>query len=345
MKWVLGGRPRSWLATEELRTIREITPTGKKRALSSSHFVCFRDRRILGSRTKTLNAPEEQQNRCLWYGLDVVITREAREAVEYALMEAEALGTETDEVDHGFLRVTAYFDNVPERERVRGELQEALRIYSLPSSSVRDMSVREVADEDWLGEWKKSWQPVEVGERFIIAPPWSEIRDALDRVVIRIEPGMAFGTGTHETTRLCLAAIEKHFDGGSFLDVGTGTGILAIAAAKLFPEARVEACDTDAEAIGIAEENAQLNGVRDIVFRVGSVEDGRTASAGCVCANLTAGMITQMLPALIGATCGRLILSGILDSQRDIVLTRLQELGVSEAPEVISEDEWVCIVI
>jgi ribosomal protein L11 methyltransferase len=306
--------------------------------------VSLRGPSYSGRQRKTLNALKEQQQRHLWYGLDVVTTNEAREAVAYALMEAGALGTETEEGDPGLLRVTAYFDSVPKRERVRGTLQEALRIYSLPSSSVRDMSVREVADQDWLGEWKKSWQPVEVGKRFIIAPPWSEIRDPLDRVVIRIEPGMAFGTGTHETTRLCLAAIEKHFDGGSFLDVGTGTGILAIAAAKLFPEARVEACDTDAEAIGIAEENARLNGVPEIVFRVGSVEEGGTASADCVCANLTAGMITQILPALMGATCGRLILSGILDFQKDVVLTRLQELGVSETPEVTSEGEWVCIV-
>ena len=213
-----------------------------------------------------MNAPKEQPEKCLWYGLDVVVTSEAREAVEYALMEAGALGTETEEGDTDVLHVTAYFDSVPERERVRGELQEALRIYSLPSSSVREMSVREVADEDWLGEWKKSWQPVEVGERFIIAPPWSEIRETHDRMVIRIEPGMAFGTGTHETTRIFLASIEKHIAGGRFLDVGTGTGILAIAAAKLIPEARVEACDTDAEAIGIAAEKAELNGVPDIVF-------------------------------------------------------------------------------
>ena len=291
---------------------------------------------------KTLNASGEQQKR-LWYGLDLIITSEAREAVEYALMEAGSLGTETRERDSRFLRVTAYFENVPERELVRRELQEALRIYSLPSPSVRDISIREVAERDWLGEWKKSWQPVEVGLRFIIAPPWSEIHNPLDRLVIRIEPGMAFGTGTHETTRLCLAAIEKHFEGGSFLDVGTGTGILAIAAAKLFPDSRIEACDTDAEAIAIAKENARLNAVPELVFHVGSVE--KIASASCVCANLTADTIIQILPALAGATCGRLILSGILDSQKDAVIAGLQELGLSESTEVSSEGEWVCIVV
>ena len=204
-----------------------------------------------------------------WYALDVDIEREAHEAVEYALMEAGALGTET--TDRG---VTAYFAETPSRERVRNELFEALRIYDLPSSSVRDMSLREVAQRDWLEEWKQSWQPVEIG-RFIIAPPWSNLGDRIDRHVIRIEPGMAFGTGTHETTRLCLDAIQNHYAGGSFLDVGTGTGILAIAAAKLFPEARIEACDTDGTAIAIARENAELNGVaKQINFWAGSIDEG-----------------------------------------------------------------------
>ena len=235
-----------------------------------------------------MSGPKEQPKRRLWYALDVDLEFPAREAVEYALMEAGALGTETNDGDS--FCVTAYFNEMPASERVRAELFEALRIYNLPSSAVRDVSVREVADHDWLGEWKKSWQPVEVERRFIIAPPWSEIRDAGDRIVIRIEPGMAFGTGTHETTRLCLAAVEKHFEGGSFLDVGTGTGILAIAAAKLFPNARIEACDTDAEAVGIARENARLNGVgSNIAFTVGTIDESSTASADCVCANLTAG--------------------------------------------------------
>src|SRR6266850_3276311 len=190
----------------------------------------------------------------MWYALDLIIGAEAHEAVEYALMEAGALGTETNDApnqDEELLRVTAYFDHTPELERVRAELAEALHIYDLPSSSVRDMSFREVSNQDWLGEWKKSWQPVEIG-RLVIAPPWSEVKAAKDRVVIRIEPGMAFGTGTHETTRLCLKAIMRFFKGGSFLDVGTGTGILAIAAARLSPEAEISACDTDPTAIEIA---------------------------------------------------------------------------------------------
>jgi ribosomal protein L11 methyltransferase len=232
----------------------------------------------------------------------------------------------------------------PAREQVRAALSEALRIYALPSAAVRDVQVREVAARDWLAEWKQSWQPVAVGERFVIAPPWTEIKNSSARIVLRIEPGMAFGTGTHETTRLCLAAIEKHFRGASLLDVGTGTGILAIAAAKLAPQARVSACDTDAEAIDIARANARLNGVADrIDFYVGSV-DAQTASADCVCANLTADVIVPLLPALVGATCGRLILSGILDAQADAVRAALRELGTNDCATT-TDGEWVALVV
>ena len=271
-----------------------------------------------------------------WFALDVDIDGAAHEAVEYALMEAGALGTET--TDHG---VTAYFAETPNRERVRNELFEALRIYDLPSSSVRDMNLRAVADRDWLEEWKQSWQPVEI-ERFIIAPPWSDLGDIHDRFVIRIEPGMAFGTGTHETTRLCLDAIQKHFTGGSFLDVGTGTGILAIAAAKLYSQAHVEACDTDETAIVIAHENADLNGVA-IDFWAGSIDDS-TASADLVVANLTADVITSIMPALVGVTCGKLILSGILETQIDMVQASLHQSGIDEF-EITQDGEWIALIV
>jgi ribosomal protein L11 methyltransferase len=276
-----------------------------------------------------------------WYALDVTCEAAAVEAVEYALMEAGALGTESAEEEGA--RVTAYFDSPPEVERVRAALLDALRVYGLASSDVRELKFREVEGRDWLAEWKRGWRPAFVG-RFVVAPPWSEVGDAAGRLVIRVEPGMAFGTGTHETTRLCLAAVEKHFRGGSFLDVGTGTGVLAIAAAMLNPSARVEACDTDPLAVSVAEENARLNGVAGrIAFRVGSVEDS-TPSADVVCANLTADVILLLLPALTAATCGRLILSGILDTQAEQVWARLLELGAEDC-EVTRDGEWVAITV
>lgn len=288
---------------------------------------------------------DDAEPRRVWHALEVTIEPAAREAVEYALMEAGALGTEVADEDSEFTRLVAYFDRPPEREQLRSALFDALRIYGLPSSSVREMEPREVADRDWLGEWKRSWQPSRVGRRFIVAPPWSEVALEEERIVLRIEPGMAFGTGTHETTRLCLAAIEKYFTGKSFLDVGTGTGILAIAAARLNSQARIEACDTDAEAVEIARENAVLNEVAErINFRVGTIDE-TTASADLVCANLTADVIVPLLPALVGATCGRLILSGILDWQAESVIGRLRELGITGHLEIINDGEWVAIIV
>jgi ribosomal protein L11 methyltransferase len=275
-----------------------------------------------------------------WYAVDVVVEPVGVEAVEYALLEAGAMGAEERNADAETI-VTGYFPTVPDREAIRAELAEALRIYDLPTSSARSMASREIPHHDWLAEWKANWQPAKIG-RFVIAPPWSEVADVPGQIVIRIEPGMAFGTGTHETTRLCLHAIEENFAGGSFLDVGTGTGILAIAAAKLFPKAQVEACDTDADAVAIAVENARLNKVKKIAFRVGTLD--QAASADLVCANLTADVILPMLADLVAVTCGRLVLSGILREQAGEIEARLTELGVEEF-ETREDGEWVSITV
>ena len=278
-----------------------------------------------------------------WSAVILLCEATAREAVEYALMEAGAQGTETNDHHDGLLQIKGYFDAVPDRELIRAELLESLRIYNLPSSSVREMSAEEVADRDWLEEWKRNWQPVVTG-RFVIAPPWSDLSKSPNQIVIRIEPGMAFGTGTHETTRLCLTAIEKHYSGGSFLDVGTGTGILAIAAAKVSPRSHFEACDVDEEAVGIAIENATLNDVGQLIkFRVGSVDDD-SASADFVCANLTADVILPMIPTLIRLSCGKLVLSGILDAQLNSIREALHREGV-DGIEVTQDGEWVCCVV
>lgn len=282
-----------------------------------------------------------------WQAVDATVSADAREAIEYGMMEAGAVGTEAKELA-GEVAITGYFEPPAGDAKIREALREALRIYDLAATPTVELKFREVADADWLEEWKKHWQPVAVG-RFIIAPPWSDVpvsagESGAEPIIVRINPGMAFGTGTHETTRLCLKAIEKHFGGGSFLDVGTGTGILAIAAAKMFPEARIEAYDTDAEAIEIAKENAQLNEVRDgIDFRVGSIGE-QTASADLVVANLTAPVIVELLPALLGVTCGALVLSGILEPQLDMVQSRLLELS-AQVREIERDGEWIALVV
>jgi ribosomal protein L11 methyltransferase len=290
-------------------------------------------------------------------------------------MEAGATGTETVDSAHGRMSIAAYFDSPESLKTARASVLKALQIYGFDQTALLEFQTREIADQDWLAEWKKHWRPVEVG-RFIVAPPWdvsvpgavatgsgdpSAIADPVATTTPRelpawgprsapgtdtiiINPGMAFGTGTHETTRLCLKAIEKYYAGGSFLDVGTGTGILAIAAAKLAPHATIIGCDTDAEAIDIAGENARLNDVGDrINFRVGTIDD-ETPSADLVCANLTAPVIVELLPALLGVTCGRLILSGILETQFEMVNVRLVEQSAT-VNEILQDNEWLALVI
>jgi ribosomal protein L11 methyltransferase len=285
-----------------------------------------------------------------WYAIDVTALSEAREAIEYGLMDGGATGTEANESDSAKVIVSGYFETPPDVQAIREAVSDALRIYDFAPSLVKGLNLREFADRDWLAEWKKHWRPVEVG-RFVIAPPWIESAgpapaDGLstDRIVVRINPGMAFGTGTHETTRLCLKALEKHFHGGSFLDVGTGTGILAIAAAKLFTDARIQAFDTDTEAIEIARGNARLNEVSERITIVAGTVDEQTPSADLVCANLTAPVISNLLPLLLGVTCGHLILSGILDSQLELLESNLSKLGVHDF-EVDQDDEWIALVV
>ena len=280
----------------------------------------------------------------LWYAVDISLETAAQEAVEYALMEAGANGTETSEAGDDIMTATGYFDAPPDGSELKEAIRDALQLYDLKTTAVREVSQREVADQDWLGEWKKGWQPVSIGKRFVVAPPWSIVPPALDRLVIQIEPGMAFGTGTHETTRLCLTAIENYFEGGSFLDVGTGTGILAIAAARLYPRATVDAYDTDEEAIVIARENAELNDCSQIRFRAGTI-DATTPSADCVVANLTADVILPLLPQLVGVYCKRLILSGILATQEEQVRIALHANSIDQICEVLSDGEWIAVVV
>jgi ribosomal protein L11 methyltransferase len=209
-----------------------------------------------------------------------------------------------------------------------------------------------VEETDWLAEWKKHWRPTRVG-RFLIAPSWENVNDVdSDTIVIRIEPNMAFGTGTHETTKLCLQAIDRHYRPEmSFLDVGTGTGILAIAAAKVQEaasavngKASVLAIEIDTGSVAIARENAVTNAVADkLEIREQTLND-TVPAFDFVCANLTIDIILQILPLLVDRFKRALVLSGILAEQEQIITSELAKFDAGQ--HAIERDgEWISVLI
>lgn len=284
-----------------------------------------------------------------WFALDILIDSNASEAIEFALNELEALGTEINNLGKlptETLTVVGYFNEKPDDGILQHQLSEALRIYNFDESAIKNLTWREVENQDWLAEWKKTWKPT-VTDKFIIAPLWETVEDT-DKIVIRIEPSMAFGTGTHETTRLCLQAIEQYYNGESFFDVGTGTGILAIGAAKIQGKRKkvkrkILGCDTDKDSIVIAKENAEVNGLSEIEFYVGSIDEN-TPKFEFVCANLTADVIIPILPLLVEKSEKSLVLSGILQEQETLVLGELKKLGI-ENGEVKIDGEWISILV
>lgn len=280
-----------------------------------------------------------------WFAVDILIASVATEAAEFALNELDALGTEIDSLRKQKdepLRVSGYFEVLPDETEIKNRVQDAIRIYGLDISCLVSVETRTVEQTDWLAEWKKHWRPTTIG-RFVIAPPWEEVEDET-KIVIRIEPNMAFGTGTHETTKLCVKAIDTLYrQEQSVLDVGTGTGILAIAAAKL-GGTRILACDTDVDSVAIARENAVLNGVGgQIEYFDGSI-DSDTPKFDFVCANLTIDVILPLLDDLLASTGEILLLSGILSEQKEMITDALGNRGISNF-EIDSDGEWISVVV
>ena len=283
-----------------------------------------------------------------WYALEVTADTEAAEAVEFALNELDALGTEINNLGKNqteTLTIIGYFDAPFANQIWQKTLLEAVQIYGFSAEAIEKTEWREVENQDWLAEWKKHWRPTETA-RFIIAPTWENVESS-DKIVIRIEPSMAFGTGTHETTRLCLRAIEENYQSEmSFLDVGTGTGILAIAASKSQIsnlKSQILACDTDEDSIKIAEENAELNETPNIEFYVGSISPN-TPEFDFVCANLTADVILPMLPLLVEKSKNYLVLSGILKEQEKLVTDELNKLPINDY-KIETDGEWISISV
>ena len=178
-----------------------------------------------------------------------------------------------------------------------------------------------VEQEDWQNGWRKYYHPMEIGSRLAVVPSWQQYDT--DRVKLILDPGLAFGTGGHETTSLCLEALDEQVRGGErVLDIGTGSGILAIAALKL-GAASAEGVDIDPVAVRTAGENAALNGVQDkLTVLVGDLSDKASGTYDIITANIVANAILSLAPAVPGlmAEGATFIASGIIDSRKDEVI-------------------------
>jgi ribosomal protein L11 methyltransferase len=209
------------------------------------------------------------------------------------------------------------------------------------------VQTHEVDEEDWATAWKKYYHPVKISGRFTIVPTW-ETYDPVDsdELIIELDPGMAFGTGTHPTTVMCLQALEKYVKkGDSVIDVGTGSGVLSIGAA-LLGASKVHALDLDEVAVKAAKENIALNNVEEVVeVTHGNLLDSIKESASIIVANILAEVIMtfsedaySILP-----EDGLFIVSGIIAQKRDLVKDDLQSKGFEIIESVLME-EWVAIV-
>lgn len=294
---------------------------------------------------------DQQQQPNEWFALEVTAASDAAEAIEFAMNELDCLGSEINSLRKKpgeDLTISGYFEREIDEETVAEAIGYALEVYGLSPESVRGRSWRRIGKTDWLYDWKKHWKPTTIGS-FVVSPPWETVNDT-DRHVIFIEPNMAFGTGTHPTTQLCLEAIgDIYLPGETLLDVGTGTGILAIGAALMNAAEerempRLTGCDLDAGSIDIARENAELNEVGGTIdFYVGSIAED-TEPSDLVVANLTIDVIKPLLDILLAKAKRILMLSGVLVEQREELVSELEKRGITEA-EIRTSGEWIAAII
>jgi ribosomal protein L11 methyltransferase len=205
---------------------------------------------------------------------------------------------------------------------------------------------KELDEQDWAHSWKAYFWPQKVGSRLVVKPTWREYKAEPDDIVVELDPGMAFGTGTHPTTALCLGMIEKHVrKGDSFLDVGTGSGILMIAAAKM-GAVRLCGIDKDEVAIDVAAKNLELNRVNTRIFQLmtGNLSGEISDSYDFVAANIFTPVILELLkdlPRLL-TPGGVFVCSGIIADNQNSVIHAMKDTGF-EIFETVEKENWVAI--
>ena len=204
-----------------------------------------------------------------------------------------------------------------------------------------------VNDSDWNENWKKYFHATEIGKRLTIVPSWEEYDNRENRVLLHIDPGAAFGTGTHATTSLCLELLQDYIkDGSAMLDIGCGSGILAIASVLLGAESAV-GVDIDAQSVKTARENAEINGVSDRTeFIVGDLAEKVSGRFPVVCANIVADVVIRLLDGAEKyiADGGVLIVSGIIDIRENDVLEAAKKHGY-EISQKRYRDNWCAFAL
>jgi ribosomal protein L11 methyltransferase len=254
-----------------------------------------------------------------------------------------------DEMTADLYRLKVYFPAADDPEKLRQAIKNRLEWLAgiVPGVIPALPGIRPIHQEDWAEGWKQHFGAVRIGRRLVVKPTWEPFSPEKGDVVVFLDPGMAFGTGTHGTTRLCLEALACRFDQAPpperVLDVGTGSGILAIAAAAL-DAGRVLACDIDPTARDTARENRRLNGVEnrlEITDRPLEELEGRF---DVVLANILAEENIRLAPELTArlAEGGTLILSGILREKENSVIEAFKAYDLV-GPDISRQEEWSCL--
>lgn len=205
---------------------------------------------------------------------------------------------------------------------------------------------RLASDDEWKDKWKEYFKPSKISDNIVVCPSWETYVAEKDEQIIKIDPGAAFGTGTHATTRMCILLLEKYIDGDDefILDLGCGSGILSIAAA-LCGAKHIKGVDIDPDAVKVSIENTEKNGMSDIIeISHGDVTKGLGFKADIIVANLMAELIVELIPDIVEHLQGRgiFISSGILSEKKEMVKNAIISKGL-KVTEVIEEGGWCAI--
>ncbi len=284
-----------------------------------------------------------------WLVVELNIAKEFEEGVSNFVTEHGATGIEELEGDLQRVSLRTYFQHDGRERRILQALHRYLNSLKkiAPEAPPARIKTASIPEENWGESWKRFFKPIQVTPQFVVKPPWSKIRLKRGQIPIEINPGMAFGTGTHPTTVLSIQALEERLKGRrlSVLDVGTGSGILSIVAAKLGAR-EVWGIDIDRVAVENARENVEKNHVSDIVrIREGSI-GGLHKKFDIIVANIDLKRLRRMRMPLLNhlKKKGLLLLSGILVEEKERIRLHYLGTGLLRWIKTTQENEWACLI-